>query len=133
MTEPDQTGWFDAEAATFGDRLAGAREALGLSQTALARNLGVRLKTIQAWEGDLSEPRANHLQMLAGMLNVSIRWFLTGEGEGLDAPTTKGLLSEPARQALADLARMRAQVASLSKEMGQIDKRLRELLREDIE
>ena len=65
MTEHANDGWFSDETATFGDRLAGAREAQGLSQEDLARRLGVRLKTIQAWEDDLSEPRANRLQMMA--------------------------------------------------------------------
>lgn len=81
-------GWFSAEAATFGDRLEGAREAAGMTQEALARRLGVRLTTLQAWEGDAADPRANRLQMLAGMLNVSLMWLLTGEGDGLTGPQT---------------------------------------------
>ena len=79
----DGGGWYSEEAATFGDRVTGAREALGLSEDALARKLGVKLKTVRAWEGDLAEPRANKLQMLAGILNVSIMWLLTGQGDGL--------------------------------------------------
>ena len=121
--------WFSGDVATFGDRLAGARDAAGLGQEDLAKRLGVRLNTIRAWEDDVSEPRANRLQMLAGMLNVSIRWLLTGEGDGLDVPSTPGALSEPAQVVLADLARMRAQMLALSTEMGQMEKRLRHLLR----
>ncbi|MEZ5913851.1 MAG: helix-turn-helix transcriptional regulator, partial [Paracoccaceae bacterium] len=33
--------WYSEEAATFGDRLAAAREAAGLSQAELAQRLGV--------------------------------------------------------------------------------------------
>jgi transcriptional regulator with XRE-family HTH domain len=125
----EATGWFDADVATFGDRLAGAREAAGLSQEQLAKRLGVRLTTVQAWEDDASEPRANRLQMMAGMLNVSIRWLLTGEGEGLDAPASPGTLSDTAQAALKDLGRIRAQMLALATEMGQMEKRLRHLLR----
>jgi ribosome-binding protein aMBF1 (putative translation factor) len=68
-------GWYDADTTTFGDRMTGAREAAGLSQAELAKRLGVKVKTIRAWENDRSEPRANRLQMLAGILGVSIMWL----------------------------------------------------------
>lgn len=76
--------WYSNEAATFGDRVAAAREAQGLSRAALARKIGISVRTLDSWENDLSEPRANRLQMLAGVLNVSMPWLLTGEGPGLD-------------------------------------------------
>ena len=66
MTE-DQ-GWFSEETATFGDRLAGAREAAGLDQSAFAAKLGVRKNVVVSWENDLKEPRANRLQMMSGIL-----------------------------------------------------------------
>lgn len=126
-----ETGnWFSQEVATFGDRLAGAREAAGLTQEQLAKRLGVRLSSIRAWEEDSAEPRANRLQMMAGMLNVSLSWLLTGEGEGLDAPSTPGTLPEGAQDVLRDLARMRAQLLALATEMGQMEKRLRHLMRD---
>lgn len=133
MAEDEAAGWFSEATATFGDRMAGAREAAGLSQEDLARRLGVRLKTVQAWEDDLSEPRANRLQMMAGMLNVSLRWLLTGEGEGLEGPTLPGALPGKARDALAELSRMRAQMLALAKEMGHLEKWMRGLMREDVE
>ena len=89
MTDTDATalsGWYSEDAATFGDRVAGAREAINMSQEELARRLGVKLKTVHGWENDMSEPRANKLQMLAGVLNVSIMWLINGEGEGVDGP-----------------------------------------------
>ena len=81
-----EEGYYSETAATFGDRLAGAREGAGLSQEALATQLGVEIGTLQAWEDDMDEPRANRLQMLAGMLNVSLSWLLTGRGDGPEAP-----------------------------------------------
>ena len=98
----DATDWYSPETATFGDRIAGAREALGLSQRDLAHRLGVRPETLRGWEDDRTEPRSNRLQMLAGLLNVSIRWLLTGEGEGLEGPAAPQPLRPGAREALAE-------------------------------
>ena len=49
--------------ATFGDRLCAARDAAGLNQSMLAEKIGVKLKTVQAWESDSVEPRANKLRV----------------------------------------------------------------------
>lgn len=78
--------WYGPETATFGDRLAAAREMSGLTQDQLAQRLGVKVGTLRKWENDVAEPRANRLQMLAGLLNVSISWLLLGESEGLPEP-----------------------------------------------
>lgn len=127
----DSGNWYGQDVATFGDRLAAAREAAGLSQEELAKRLGVRLSSIKSWEDDSSEPRANRLQMMAGMLNVSIRWMLTGEGEGLEAPSDFSSLSDDVKSALKDMARMRSQMLALTNELGQMEKRLRNLLRKE--
>ncbi len=128
MPDMDKTDWYSADAATFGDRLAGAREAAHLTQEVLARRLGVKLVTIQNWENDHSEPRANKLQMLSGMLSVSMRWLLTGEGDGIDSPVETS--SSDLQKALAEMARMRAQMLALSQDMGHLEKRMRGLVRE---
>jgi transcriptional regulator with XRE-family HTH domain len=130
MTEQDGKEWYSAEAATFGDRLAGAREAMGLGQSDFARKLGVAVRSIQAWEEDRSEPRGNRLQMISGMLNVSMPWLLTGVGEGLDGPHSEAEMSGDLRMALEDLARMRAKALALAQDMGHLEKRLRKLGRE---
>jgi transcriptional regulator with XRE-family HTH domain len=79
-------GWYGEDVATFGDRLAAAREAAGLKQGELAKRLGIKRGTLANWEGDLSEPRANRLSMMAGLLNVSVGWLLTGDGDGVEMP-----------------------------------------------
>ncbi|MGL4239187.1 helix-turn-helix domain-containing protein [Tabrizicola sp.] len=133
MTENGETnGWYAEGVATFGDRLSGAREAAGLTREEFATRLGVRLKTVAAWENDASEPRGNRLQMLAGMLNVSMRWLLTGVGDDLEPPDAPGAMTLPAKIALADLGRMRAKLAQLSREMEQTEDRLRQLLQNDM-
>lgn len=110
------------ETATFGDRIVAARDAVGLSQQELARRLGVKLATVQNWEGDRSEPRANKLQMLAGMLNVSIIWLMTGEGEGAPEPET---VDATLREDLRELREVRLAQLALNERLARLEKRLR--------
>lgn len=130
MAEEDKGGWYSEEAATFGDRLAGAREAAGMTQEQLARRLGVKHKTVLGWEDDLREPRANKLQMMAGMLNVSIMWLLTGRGEGLEGPVEAEALDPSAEKLLADLRNARSDARALADRIGVLEKRLRKMLKE---
>ncbi|WP_421850835.1 helix-turn-helix domain-containing protein [Oricola sp.] len=69
------------DADTLGGRLLRARDASGMTAAQFARRLGVKSATVQAWESDRSEPRANRLSMIAGILNVSTPWLLHGVGE----------------------------------------------------
>jgi transcriptional regulator with XRE-family HTH domain len=120
-----ETGWYDADTATFGDRMAGAREASSISQEDLAKRLGVKTKTIRAWENDQSEPRANRLQMLAGMLSVSIMWLLSGRGDGIEAPDAVQPIGDDMAAILLELRSMRADQAKLADRAGRLEKRLR--------
>lgn len=112
--------------ATFGDRLAAARDTMGLSQGQLAKRLGVKKSTIANWEDDRSEPRSNRLQMLAGVLNVSLVWLMTGEGDGVSYPADE--ISVTAEEALSELASIRLEQRRLSERAGRLEKRLRSLL-----
>lgn len=122
--------WFSDEKATFGDRLAGAREAAGLSQETLARKLGVKEKTIRAWEDDILEPRANRLQILAGLLNVSLMWLLNGEGEGLSAPAEPLRAGGEMAGILTEIRELRGHAAQTADRLGVLEKRLRRALAE---
>jgi transcriptional regulator with XRE-family HTH domain len=125
-TELEQgPGWYDGDTATFGDRMTGAREASGMTQSDLARRMGVKVKTVRAWENDQSEPRANKLQMLAGMLGVSIMWLLTGQGDGLDGPEMPEPLSEDLTAVMTELRTMKVEQARMADRMGRLEKRLR--------
>ena len=119
--------YFSNEAATFGDRVTAAREALGLSQEELAKKLGVKLKTVRGWEYDLSEPRANKLQMMAGLMNVSIMWLLNGEGDGLDHAEPLG---GDAQSILLEMRQTRAEMQALAERLGRLEKRLQASLKE---
>ena len=98
-----------------------------MTQTQLARRLGVKEKTIEKWENDLSEPRANRLSMLAGLLNVSILWLISGDGDAPDAPgesaaseaTLDDLLRE-LRQVQAVLTRSAARIERLETQISAV-------------
>jgi transcriptional regulator with XRE-family HTH domain len=122
--------WFSADTATFGDRLAGAREAAGLTQQGLAEKLGVKPSTIAAWENDLKEPRANRLQMVSGVLSVSMSWLLTGEGEGPDGPDSETTLTSDLVDLLAEMRALRGQILQSGEKLGRLEKRLRAALKD---
>ncbi|WP_170417553.1 helix-turn-helix domain-containing protein [Ruegeria atlantica] len=124
----DENDWFGPDAATFGDRLAGAREAAGMTQSQMARRLGVKKATIAAWENDLSEPRANRLSMMAGMVNVSIMWLLTGEGEGMDAPMEADEGAPELADIVAELRSIRGEMRASAERAAKLEKRLRLML-----
>ena len=72
------------------------------------------------WETARSAPRSNRLLTLAGMLNVSPTWLLTGVGESpLDAVTATELM-----QMRAMVERLRQQVLTVAEELKQLDERL---------
>ncbi|CRK74442.1 helix-turn-helix domain-containing protein [Nereida ignava] len=117
--------WFSEDTSTFGDRLAGAREAAGMTQAQLAKRLGVKLSTMQSWEEDLSEPRANRLTMMAGIIGVSFSWLLNGEGEGVEAPDMGQDLPDGVDELLLELRAIKARIYRETERMGIVEKRLR--------
>ncbi len=68
------------EILSLGGRIFNSRKKAGLSLQMTANLLGVRPKTLQAWEKDQSEPRVNKLVSLSGILGVSPTYFLAEEG-----------------------------------------------------
>ena len=130
MTTHSNESWFDPDATTFGDRVAGARQHADMTQADLAKRLGVKLKTLRAWEDDQSEPRANKLSMMAGILNVSLLWLLSGEGDGPDSPSL-GDLSPDITEMLTEIRDIRAQMALSTDRLGRLEKSLRSKLREE--
>ena len=119
---------YSEEAATFGDRLALARESQDLTQGQLAKRLGLRVQTIKNWESDRSEPRANRLQMVAGFLNVSMIWLLTGEGDGGPAPRTSGkTLPAELSVLLGEIRDIRVANVRANDRLAKLEKRLREM------
>lgn len=73
---------FEHSSQTLSGRLYLARTAKGLSKKSLAMKLGVKKSTVSLWESGQSAPRANRLQTLAGILDVSIMWLVSGMDNG---------------------------------------------------
>jgi len=124
----DAQDWYGADAATFGDRVAAAREASGMTQKQLAKRLGVRVATLRTWEEDLSEPRANRLSMMAGLLNVSMMWLINGEGEGLSDPVEELPMTRETRNILTELRDLRSDLLKRAEQVARLEKRLRATL-----
>ena len=119
--------WYGPDAATFGDRVAAAREAVDMRQAQLARRLGIKKSTVMAWEQDLSEPRANKLSMMSGVLNVSMSWLLTGEGDDLTEPASQEEESADYQALLRELRSLREDLRRQIERAGRIEKTLRRL------
>lgn len=117
--------WYGPDKATFGDRLVAAREKANLSQQDLAKRLGVKNSTIKSWENDNSEPRANRLSMLAGLLNVSITWLISAEGSGVEAPEKSDGMSNDLLDALKELTALRVNLLKNIDRINNIEKKLR--------
>jgi transcriptional regulator with XRE-family HTH domain len=110
----------DDSSDTLGGRIVTAREAQDLTTSQLARRLGVTSTTMRAWETDSSAPRSNRLINLAGVLNVSPSWLLTGYGE---RPSDS--LSETELQQLqSSIQRIREQAAQIIDELDTLESRL---------
>lgn len=123
--------WFGPESATFGDRVAAAREQAGMTQAQLAKRLGVKLKTLRDWENDISEPRANRLSMMAGLLSVSIMWLLNGEGDGVDHPEEETAIAPEINDVLIEIREMKATMKTQADKLGRLEKKLRLRLMEE--
>ncbi|WP_422071402.1 helix-turn-helix domain-containing protein [Tranquillimonas rosea] len=125
-----ESDWYSEANATFGDRLADARQAVGMTQEELARRLGVKLTTLQKWENDIAEPRANRLSMLAGLLNVSLRWLLTGEGDGLAHPDEATPLPGDVATIMTEMRQLQSELVRMSDRLGRLEKRLKTAMTE---
>ncbi len=123
MSESDQD-WYAPDIATFGDRLTAAREAAGMTQEALAKRLGIKKSTLRHWEDDISEPRANRLSMLAGLLNVSMMWLINGEGEGVENPDDVPLPSDMS-EVILEIRELKSELHAKAEQMARLEKRLR--------
>jgi transcriptional regulator with XRE-family HTH domain len=77
-------------ADTLGSRIVQARSDMGLSRRQVAAQVGVNASTLESWEQGRVTPRANKLQVLCGVLNVSVAWLLEGESELFNQESGQG-------------------------------------------
>ena len=85
-----------SEIILLGERIANARSERGLSQQELANQLGIKKSNLEQWESGKTAPRANHMNQLAGVLNVPLLWLMGGSDMppstmGPDSQETTGL------------------------------------------
>lgn len=126
----DDIDWYGPDMATFGDRLAAARENAQMTRTQLAKRLGVKAKTIEGWENDTSEPRANRLSMVAGLLGVSIMWLINGEGEGIDSPEMETDTNSDMASILTEVRDVKVALKSNMDRLARLEKKLRQSLQD---
>ena len=121
----DALNWYGEDVATFGDRLEAARRNANLSQRDLAKHIGIKSSTLKNWEDDVTEPRANKLNTLAGMLNVSLMWLINGEGDGLEASDENSVTDANLDAALIEIRELRLQMMHSANRLAKLEKRLR--------
>lgn len=73
---------------TLGENIQAARKNKGLSQEALAEQVGVSRQALGKWEKDTALPSLDNLRALAAVLDVSVDALLgTAQSEGAPEPT----------------------------------------------
>lgn len=85
-------------AAGFGARLATLRKAAGVTQTALAAEIGISQRMMAYYEGPTAQPPANLLSAIASALGVSIETLLGTETSKRRAKATDTRLQRRLQQ-----------------------------------
>ena len=126
----DDLDWYGPETATFGDRLSAAIEKSGMTQKLVAKRLGIKVGTLKSWEQDISEPRANRLSMLAGLLGVSIMWLLHGEGDGVEHSDNETEVTPEINDLLFEVRALQTGLLSSADKLAKLEKQLRSKLKD---
>ena len=86
----------------FRNRLRRALSLRGMTQSQLAKTIGVRQATVSQWFNGESpaQPRAEQIIKLPEALSINGHWLLTGEGTMDDKPTQAQVILEGIRQLL---------------------------------
>jgi len=124
-TELERNDHFNDAVATFGDRLEAARETKGLTVNGLAEKLGVDASRVEAWESDADAPRANRIQLLAGLLNVSIVWLISGESNGTAHVADSYERPSGVNDALGEIAQLKTTLEGAIDKLERLETRLR--------
>jgi transcriptional regulator with XRE-family HTH domain len=74
-----------SEPFSIGDRIRHARKNLSLSQTDLAKKIGVTQPAVANWESGVHDPRRLMLAKIADVLDVSAAWLASGARRAVEA------------------------------------------------
>ncbi|MEQ8481305.1 MAG: helix-turn-helix transcriptional regulator [Hoeflea sp.] len=110
---------------TLGGRITHARDLAGLTVEEAASRIGVTTETLSEWETDRSEPRANKIMTLAGVLGVSPAWLISGTG---DAPQSQGM-SVAVDEMKGEINRLRELAQQFATSVESLETRLETLTR----
>lgn len=86
----------EKELFSLGDKIRMLREKSGLTQAALARELGISRSGVNAWEMGLSVPQVQYIVTLAKQFNVSTDYLL-----GIEETSTVSIKGLSDRQVAA--------------------------------
>ena len=103
---------------TLGVRIQQARKAMGLSVRQLAMRMSVKPSSVEKWEQGQTQPRANKLLMLAGVLGVPVLWLLDGEGDPGAGQEVRFLHTSVAAHKLERALAMQSELAALLLEVS---------------
>ena len=67
---------------TLNEEIRRRRKAMGMTQTDLARSVGVGLATVSRWEMGLHDPKLHQLKALAKLFGVTELELMYPKGEG---------------------------------------------------
>ncbi len=125
-TAQDTLAQFETDATTFGGRLQAARNAKGLTVARLGEKMGVETATVEVWESDESTPRPHRITILAGMLNVSIIWLITGESNGTTHIAESHARPTIINDTLGEIAQLKATLLDAHAKLESLEQRLQE-------
>ncbi|MGB7243464.1 MAG: helix-turn-helix transcriptional regulator [Sulfitobacter sp.] len=116
----------DISSVGFGSRLRIARERSQVTPAEVSKMLGVSAKTYSRWEAGHGKPRANRLPIIAGTLNVPMRWLMPGEGK-LGDPDDDQATREKNRELLNEVRAIKETMDPAAERLAGIEARLRKI------
>ena len=100
--------------------------AKGLTIARMGEKLGVEAAKVEIWESDGDTPRANRIQMLAGLLNVSIVWLITGESNGSTNIAETYARPTIVNDTLGEISKLKTTLLAAHAKLESLEQRLQE-------
>lgn len=120
----------EAPTGIFGERLRFARELRGLASKNVSKLLGVSERTYKRWEADKSAPRANRMPIIAGTLNVHMRWLMSGEGDVGELNENPNSSIDHDRELLEEVRSIKEFTIGAADRLAELEGRLRKVASE---